>query len=308
MCAINLKRGDKVLCSVNSSPAIPEVVRHFDAEPIFIDIEKDSMNLDFAQLRDEIKRNVSKKLKAIVVSHVDGKMIDIEEVKKIVSDRDLYIVEDATNSIGLNRDKVDGIADIRIFGLDDKISNLGIFATDNEDIFERANLLKNHGIVYDEDTHIENYIYDVVDTGCQYEASKLSLLYSIKKLELVSERINRKREIAKMYISGLEDLNNISFLPYSSSTSYSKFIININKNRDGFAKELFNLGIETELLYIPLHLFSYYKNKYDLKVNSFPNALLNYQQALSIPIHHELSDDDVEYIIESIRDIALNRA
>jgi perosamine synthetase len=307
MCAINLKRGDKVLCSVNSSPAIPEVVRHFDAEPIFIDIEKDSFHLDFERLRDEIKGNLSKKLKAIVVSHIAGEMANLKKIKEIVEERELYIVEDGTNSLGLDRKEADSISDVRIYSFDDEISTLGVFATDNEEMYERAKLLINHGIVYDEDTHIENYIYDVIDTGCQYTAPKLNLLYALQKLQTISSDLKKRVDIARVYADALHGVPHISYDKFSKNHAYTNFIIKVDKNRDGFAKELYDLGVETKLHYIPLHLLSYYKNKYELKINSFPNALRNYQQILSIPINPTLVQEDLEYIVAKIIEIAEDR-
>jgi len=306
MCAINLKRGDKVICSVNSSPEIPEVVRHFDAEPIFIDIEKDSYKIDLNQLKKVIDENSSKKLKAIIVSHVAGDILNLQDVKDVVKNRNLLIVEDATNSIGLDREVLDQISDVKVFSFDNKISNLGLFATDREDLFERAKLLANHGVRYEEDAHLD-YIYDVVDIGCQYDVSRLNLIYSIDYLEQVAGDLKTRKDIAKRYIEDLKNTPHIKIDTFKSDHSYSQFIIKIDKNRDGFAKKLKAVGIETKLHYIPLHLLSYYKIKYELKINSFPNALRNYQQILSIPIHSMLSHDDVTYIIKHIKSIAKSR-
>ncbi len=88
---------------------------------------------------------------------------------------------------------------------------------------------------------------------------------------------------------------------------YTEYIIKIDKNRDGFAKELSKNGIFTSLHFIPLHLLSYYKQKYNLRVNDFPNALTNYQQILSLPIYAGLSNKDVYYICEQIKEIAKTR-
>ena len=88
---------------------------------------------------------------------------------------------------------------------------------------------------------------------------------------------------------------------------YTQFIIKIDKNRDDFAKELISRGVSVSLHYVPVHLLSYYKNKYNYKVNDFPNALKNYQQILSLPIYTALSDDEVLYVCEKIKEIANNR-
>ncbi|MFA5461875.1 MAG: aminotransferase class I/II-fold pyridoxal phosphate-dependent enzyme, partial [Sulfurimonas sp.] len=76
MLALDLKRGDKVVCSVNAHPKVPEVVRHFDAEPIFIDIDPDTFNINLDKLEAYLEDNRAKKLKAVIVTHIAGQCSD----------------------------------------------------------------------------------------------------------------------------------------------------------------------------------------------------------------------------------------
>jgi dTDP-4-amino-4,6-dideoxygalactose transaminase len=85
------------------------------------------------------------------------------------------------------------------------------------------------------------------------------------------------------------------------------YIIKIDKNRDSFAVALREEGIGTGLHYIPLHLLSYYKAKYSLRVNDFPVALRSFQQVLSLPIYAQMSDDEVKSVIKSVKKIAKTR-
>ncbi len=85
------------------------------------------------------------------------------------------------------------------------------------------------------------------------------------------------------------------------------YIIKVDKNRDSFARELAKKKIETGLHYIPLHLLSYYKNKYSFRINDFPVALRNYQQILSIPIYSCMSDKEVDFLCKTVADVAKNR-
>jgi dTDP-4-amino-4,6-dideoxygalactose transaminase len=309
VCAIDLKRGDKVICSVNSSPEIPEVVRHFDAEPIFIDIKKGSYQMDSRKIEELLINNSSKKIKAIIISHTAGEITDLEKIKKISQNRNIKIIEEATQILGFHNQSKN-IADIQFFNLVDSsktaISNLGIFATNNEDLFDRAQLLSNHGIVVDKKHELE-YIYDVIDIGCQYRAGKLELLFGLSKLKTLLQSVQNRIKIAKFYSTNLKDIPHIYISDFSKRHSYFYFIIKVDKNRDHFAQELLKRGIKTGLHYIPLHLLDYYKNKYSLRINDFPNALKNFQQILSIPIHDSLTKDDILYVVQEIGKIAENR-
>jgi len=100
MLALDLKRGDKVVCSVNAFPNVPEVVRHFDAEPVFIDIEPNNYNINLDLLEAYLEDNQSKKLKAVIVTHMGGITVDLDRLYSIAKIYDVKIVEDASEALG----------------------------------------------------------------------------------------------------------------------------------------------------------------------------------------------------------------
>ena len=313
MLALDLKRGDKVLCSVNAFPSVPEVVRHFDAEPTFIDIDPKTYNIDLDKLEKYLEENASRKLKAVIVSHIAGQCVDLERLYKMAKTYDVKIVEDAADALGAtyNGDKIGSTgADITCFSfsphLKNAICNGGIMVTDDEEIKNRAKLLRNHAMVVNEEGL--DYIYDITDIGNKYTMSQLDAAYILAQIEKQDTNIKRQREIASIYNDALKNTTHIS-VPNLSNTdhSFSLYIIEIDKNRDSFAKELDENGIKTALHYIPLHLLSYYKAKYSLRVNDFPIALKTFQKVLSIPIFPAMSDAEIKYVVDTIKKIAKTR-
>ena len=313
MLALELKRGDKVVCSVNAHPSIPEVVRHFDAEPVFIDIDAESYNINLDQLESYLEDNKSKKLKAVIVTHIGGNCVDLDRLYKIAKIYNVKIVEDASDALGAtyNSQKIGATgADITCFNfsshLKKNICNGGMLVTNDDEIMERARLLSNHAIVRDEDAL--EYIYDVTDIGNDYSLSELNAAYIRAQLQDQDKNIKRQREIAAMYNKFLDGVEHVT-LPETTNEEhpYSLFIVKIDKNRDSFAVELKNVGIQAGLHYIPLHLLSYYKAKYSLRVNDFPIALRSYQQVLSLPIYASMDDKDVKFVCEKIKKIASTR-
>ncbi|MEA3522106.1 MAG: DegT/DnrJ/EryC1/StrS aminotransferase family protein [Campylobacterota bacterium] len=312
MLAINLKRGDKVLCSVDAFPSVPEVVRHFDAEPIFIDIDPQTYNVDLDKLETYLADNKSKKLKAVIVSHIAGQCTNLERLYNIAHIYDVKIIEDAAEALGatFKGAKIGSTgADITCFGfsphLKNAYSNGGVMVSDDEDIIERAILLRNHAMVVDEDSL--EYIYDIVDIGSKYTISPLDAAYNLEKLKTQDKNITRQREIAAIYNEQLSGVAHISLPTINDDHACSLYIIKIDKNRDSFARELDAKGIQTGLHYIPLHLMSYYKSKYSLRVNDFPVALQTFQQVLSIPNFASMTDKEIKYVCESIKEISKTR-
>lgn len=137
--------------------------------------------------------------------------------------------------------------------------------------------------------------------------SPLDAATILVQLEKQDENIERQRQIAEIYNERLASAPHIRLPIASEEHPYSLYIIKVDKNRDSFARELAARGIECGLHYIPLHLLTYYKAKYSLRVNDFPIALRNYQQVLSIPNYAALSDDEVEEICDAILDVASTR-
>jgi len=313
MLALDLKRGDKVVCSVNAHPNVPEVVRHFDAEPVFIDIDADSYNIDLNKLEAYLQENESKKLKAVVITHLGGVTVDLDAVYKMAKTYDVKIVEDASDTLGATyKGKKIGAtgADIVCFNfsshLKKNICNGGMLVTNDEEIMQRAKLLSNHALVQDEDAL--EYIYDVIDIGNDYSMSELNAAYIRALVSDQDSYIERQKEIASLYSKALEEVDHISVPNMENEENiFSLYIVKVDKNRDSFALELRESGIGTGLHYMPLHLLSYYKSKYSLRVNDYPVALRSYQQVLSLPIYANMSDGDVKTVINSIKKIAKTR-
>ncbi len=310
MLALDLKRGDKVVCSVNAYPNVPEVVRHFDAEPVFIDIDADSYNINLDKLETYLEENSSKKLKAVVITHLGGATVDLERVYKMGKTYGVKIVEDACDALGATykEQKIGSTgADIVCFNfsphLKKNICNGGMLVTNDDEIMERARLLANHAIVRDEDSL--EYIYDVVDIGNDYSLSELNAAYIRANVMDQDTNIKRQQEIAAMYSKELDGVSHVTIPNMENiENSFSLYIIKIDKNRDSFAVELRDAGVGTGLHYIPLHLLSYYKSKYALRVNDYPVALRSYQQVLSLPIYSNMSDSEVKTVISKIKSIA----
>jgi len=313
MLALDLKRGDKVVCSVNAHPNVPEVVRHFDAEPVFIDIDADSYNMNLDKLEAYLQENKSKKLKAVVLTHLGGVCVDLERVYKMGREYGVKIVEDASDALGVTYkgEKIGSTgADIVCFNfsahLKKNICNGGMLVTNDDEIMQRARLLMNHAIVCDEDAL--EYIYDVVDIGNDYSMSELNAAYIRALILDQDDVIIRQQDIAQMYSEALDGIEHITIPSMDNEENpFSLYIVKIDKNRDSFAVELREASIGSGLHYIPLHLLSYYKTKYLLRVNDYPVALRSYQQVLSLPIYASMSDDDVKKVIETMKKIAKTR-
>ena len=312
--AMDTKRGDKVICSVNAFPSVAQAVRHFDAEPIFVDIDEEDFNISPEALEKVLKEQNHKKLKCAFISHIAGQSARLDEIKAICEKYGIVVLDDANRGIGLtyNGKKFGSDSFLSCFQTNSRVQNpistVGFFTTNDEEVYKKAKLLRNYALVNGIDKFGSlSYIYDVVDIGLKYDINSINAAFSIAQLEKTDELIKRRKKIAEIYDKELKECHNITTPVKKREHIYTQYIIKINKNRDSFARELLERGIHTSLHYIPIHLLSYYKNKYSLKVNDFPNALKAYQQVLSLPIYHSLSDEEVQYICNTVKEISKSR-
>lgn len=316
LCALNIKRGDKVICSANAYPNVAEVIRHFDAEPIFVDINEDDFNISIESLKKTIKQYKTKKLKAIFISNAAGQASDSEQIYNIANENDIKVIEDVCRGIGVTyKNKLVGSCncDCSCFQINPQnrtsIANIGFLLTNNDKIAEKCKLYRSHAVVKDNfDKNIElDYIYDVVDIGQKYDLSGISAGFGLAQFKKTQNLIKRRKEIASIYNEELKNCPGITLPIAKRDHVYTQYIIKIEKNRDQFAKQMFQAGIKVKLHYIPLHILSYYKQKYKYKINDFPNSLKVYQQVLSLPVYSALKDDEIKYICNTIKEIAKSR-
>ena len=311
--SMDLKRGDKIVMSVNCFPNIPEVVRHFDAEPIFVDINPKDMNIDLDKLEKLLQSNDNKKLRGAIITFIGGQTPDLDRLYNITKKYEIVLIEDATNALGVtyNDETIGSLkADITVFSMNpsnsrSSVCNGGAIVTNNEELYKRAKLLRTHALKTSYDIYGNlDYVYDVIDIGHKYDMTELEAAFCLAQLKKTNKFIKRRKEIAKIYDQKLAGLKHLTLCEHSDEHIFMQYIVKISRNRDAFARALKEVGISTGLHYIPLHLLSYYKQKYNLKITTYPSALTLYQQVLSLPIYPSMSDDDVNYVCNEVIEIA----
>jgi dTDP-4-amino-4,6-dideoxygalactose transaminase len=313
MCALDFKRGDKVICSINVFPSVPQAVRHFDAEPIFVDIEDQNYNIDLQSLEEALKNNKSKKLKAIVLNHMAGNIVDLDAVYAMAAEYKVKVIEDASNAMGA---KYQGNyigntgADITVFSFAPHLCNStvngGILICKDDLTHKRAQLLSFHGMQNrqcDEYGSV-NYIYDVVDIGWKYDLSQIEAAYCLAEFEALEQTLKRRKEISNIYTRELDGVNHVTLPKINDDAIVTQYIVEIDKNRDHFVNELKKEGVHISVHYMPLHLTEYYKQKYSMKVFDYSVALGCFQRVMSLPLYSSLTNDEVKRVCEAIKKVA----
>jgi dTDP-4-amino-4,6-dideoxygalactose transaminase len=192
----------------------------------------------------------------------------------------------------------------------------GMLCTDDDDIAARVKVMRLHGInrdVWDRFSTGASWEYDVIAPGFKYNMPDINAalgIHQLKKVELFQEK---RQQIAEAYYEELKDISGLA-LPklHCAMEDHSWYLFNVliepdeTKNgidRDGFIEELAKRYIGTSVHYKPLHRMTYYKEKYRLKPEMFPNAEWVFERCVSLPMFSAMTDGQVEYVVESIKEM-----
>ena len=292
-----IKPGDEVIVPANTFIATAWAVSYVNAIPVFVDCTSDTWNID----SQKIEEKITKKTKAIIGVHLYGQPFDVDAVKSVADAHGLILIEDCAQAHGAlykNR-KVGGLGALGCFSFYPG-KNLGAYGeggaivSNNRDYDQRIKSLRNHGstIRY----HHEELGFNMRMDGFQGAVLNVKLKY----LDLWNKR---RRDIAQMYQNGIQnDKILMQAQPSWISSVYHLFVVTVD-DRDRVMQYLQERKILCGLHYpISCHLQRAYSHG-GYKKGDLPNAEYLAEHCITLPMYPELTEDEVSYIINSLKGI-----
>ncbi|BCO30374.1 LPS biosynthesis protein [Thiohalobacter sp. COW1] len=310
--------GDKVLTSPYTFTATAEVIRYLGADPVFIDIDPDTMNIDVELIEEAI--NTSVNVKAIIPVHIAGQACDMDPILDIARKYGLVVVEDAAHALPTTYkgSMVGAIGDITVYSFyvtkTITTGEGGMVVTDNDEYAGRIKTMRLHGInrdVFDRyRSTVPAWYYEVVAPGYKYNMTDISAAIGLEQLKKADSFRKRREQIACAYthaFSGLPLKVPVISRP-DDMHAWHLYIIQLDTEattitRDKFIELMFEQGIGTSVHFIPLHLHPYWKERYGFETTSFMTAFDVYNKVVSLPIYPSMSDNDVDRVIAAVRSI-----
>jgi dTDP-4-amino-4,6-dideoxygalactose transaminase len=309
-----------VITSPYTFAATAEVVRYLGADPLFVDIKRETLNMDPVALERGLEdcRRKGLSVSAVVPVHVAGLSCDMEAIRSRCAAFSVPIVEDAAHSSPVRPATGSGgslgEAAVYSFYATKPITTGegGMVATDREDIARRIRVMRLHGIdrdVWDRYTSRgAPWRYDIVAPGFKYNLTDLAAAIGRVQLAKAERFLQMRKRIARVYLEGLSGLDFLSLPAETEGHGWHLFIIMINEERlaigrDGFIEELEQRGIGSSVHFIPLHLMSYYRERYRLRPEDFPVAFECSRSCISLPLFATLTEREAERVVEAVADI-----
>ena len=313
--AIGLGPGDRVVTTPYTFAATAEVIRYFQAIPVFVDVDPRTLNLDASKLEAAIAG-----ARAVIPVHVAGEPCDLGEILSIASRHGVRVIEDAAHALPsqFRGRTIGAISDVTCFSFYATKSMTtgegGMICTDDDAIADRCRIMSLHGISRDAWKRYMaegSWYYEIVAPGYKYNLSDIAAALGLAQLRKLDTMWARRRAIARRYDEAFAGVTALE-CPSSDGRNQHAWHLymlrlhldRLSVDRAGFVEELKRLNIGASVHFIPLHTHPYYRSTFGYENEDFPVAWQEYQREVSLPIYSRMSDDDVADVIDAVRRVA----
>ncbi|MAG08662.1 erythromycin biosynthesis sensory transduction protein eryC1 [Candidatus Woesearchaeota archaeon] len=294
--AMGVKAGDEVITVSNTFIATTETITRANAKVKFVDINKDTYEID----TELLEKAITPQTKVIIPVHLYGQMAEMDVIKEIADKHNLMILEDAcqAHNAAFNNKKPGFYGDAAAFSFYPG-KNLGAYGdagavvTDNDEIAEKIRLLRDHG-------RISKYEHLVEGFNSRMDGIQAAVLNV--KLRHLEEWTEMRRKNARLYSELLKGTDVVAQVEHSKAKHvYHLYVIRV-KERDRLMDFLKSKGISTGIHYpIPLHLQPAYKYM-NHKEGDFPVTEEYSKEIVSLPMFPELTEEQIKYTVDSIKE------
>lgn len=313
--AAGIKPNDEIITTPMTFAATVNAILHVGAKPIFVDVDKSSMNICV----NHLEKKITARTRAIIPVHMAGRPCDMDAIMKIAKKYNLLVIEDAAHAIEAvykNR-KIGNIGDLTVFSFY-VTKNIctgegGMITTNNSKFAELIELYALHGLdkgawMRYSDKGFKHY--QVVLPGFKYNMMDIQASLGIHQLKKVMAYHARRESIWKQYDAAFKNLPIFIPAPVNEEDIHARHLYTIlldldrlTADRDMIQQALYAENIGTGIHFIALHLHKYYQETFGFKRGDFPNAEFISDRTISLPLSAKLTDGDVADVIQGVKKV-----
>lgn len=304
--SIGVKEGDEVLVADYTFPATGHAVLYCRANPIFVDIDLKTYNIN----PDLIEEKITDKTKAIILVHIFGQPAEMDAIMKIAGKHNLKVIEDAACALGAKyKNKSAGtIGDSGCFSLHARkgitTGEGGVVVTNNGNLAEKIRSLSVFGMAqaaWNRESRNRPIIPEFTSVGYNYKISDITAAIGVAQLRKLEKIIEKKQSLAKYWDEKLRKIESITppYVDENVRHVYQSYVALIDKriDRDKTIEKLMEKGVQTQIGTYALHIQSAYNSK-----DRCPNSLDIFKRALALPIYYAMEEKDIDIAAQAIKD------
>ena len=311
----NIGPGDGVITTPMTFASTASTILHCGAKPVFADIDYRTGCID----PEEIAKKITPHTKAIVPVHYSGQVCDLDRIYELADEHNLYVSEDAAHALWsrykgrLIGNKLRGAASYSFYATKNLATgDGGMLVTDRDDIAERARILVGQGMSHNAWNRYAkggSWKYDIVEPGYKYNMFDIQAALGLVQLSRREEMRTRRLAIAARYQEEFGKIDAVEppFVPEFTTHCWHLYVLRVvpellTIDRDQFIVELNERNVGTSVHFIPTHTMTAYQ-KLGWKEGDFPMAEKHFNRIISLPLYPTMTDEQVQYVIDAVRDI-----
>jgi perosamine synthetase len=306
MVAANVGPGDEVITSPFSFISSANCILFERASPVFVDIDPNTLNIDPAK----IGAAITERTKAIIPVHIFGQPADMDPIMKLAEKYGLIVIEDACEAIGAHYKG-------RSVGTIGKAGTFAFYPNKQMTTGEGAAIVTNDGAWADLLRSLRNQGRDIMDgwlnhsrLGYNYRMSELNAAVGVVQLKRLDEILKKRNEVADLYkktLTSIDEVKTLDIVPTTTRMSWFVYVVRLQKgiDRDLIINEMAKLGIPTRPYFTPIHLQSFYRERFGYKPGSFPVSESAGESTIALPFHNNMKIEEIKIVCDTLKNVIL---
>ena len=306
--------GDEVITTPLTFAASVNVIEHAGARPVLVDVEPDTLNID----PELIEQAITPATKAIIAVHYAGHPVELDEIRELAKRHNLLLIEDAAHAIGAayKGERIgsgENPACFSFYATKNLTTGEGGMLTGSDSFLEKARLLSLHGMSREAWSRYAaggKWAYDIAAPGYKYNMTDIQAALGLQQLKRFEAMQQRRNEIVARYQEAFQGRAEFQTPVHREQVTHAwhLYVLRLNEDelaidRNTFIENINARNIGTSVHFIPIHLHSYYAQKYGWSPEDFPVALSNFNRMVSLPLSAKMSDDDVTDVIDAVQNV-----
>ena len=316
--ALGIGPGDEVIVPAMTFAATANCVLFQGATPVFADVDPSTLLISPAQ----VEAKITSRTKAVIAVDYTGHPADYDAIRSITNKYGIKLVADACHALGASYKgrPAGSLADLSVFSFH-PVKHIatgegGMITTNDLELAGRVRRFRNHGITTDHHQREEqgSWFYEMVDLGYNYRLTDIQCALGLAQLRKLPRFLEKRRRIAHQYTDSFSHTSSISPLAVSPEVvhSYHLYVVQLNLDclgvdRMTLFRRLRQNGIGVNVHYIPVHLHPFYRNKFGTRKGLCPMAETAYEKILSLPIHAEMTEQNIDTVCTTFQKIIEHR-
>ncbi len=314
LAALGIGPGPEVITTPMTFCSTVHVIEHVGAQPVLVDVEPDTLNIN----PELVMRAVTPGTRAIIPVHLYGHPCEMDALLDIARTHNLFVLEDAAHALparykGRMIGTIGTFTAFSFYATKNITTAEGGMLTGDPDLIERARLWSLHGISRDSYKRYSaegSLYYDVVLPGFKCNMTDIQASLGLQQLKKLPAFQERRRQVVNIYNEAFQNMPELQ-VPVERpevESALHLYVLRLNLDsltidRARFIEDLKARNIGTSVHFIPIHLHPYYRDKYGYRPEDFPVAFENYKRIVSLPLHPRLSEEDMERIINAVKEV-----